>query len=793
MKYLECRKLHLRFLLFAVAVCIGVAFTACSSQSKENHLVRGEEYLQKRKYEEAVMEFRAAADVDENSAEAHWGLARAFEQLGKFYETIEELRQVTALAPENLEAKAKLGNYFLLFSPPQTEETEKLLQDIFARNPNFIEGYILKASLFAVQGKSENEIVGVLNKAISLEPKRTESYISLARYFMKIGKAEKAENAIQKGIAANPNIALGYAEYGRFLVFADRADEAEQQFTKAVQVEPKNVEARLAQAEYYVGEKAYPKAENAYRELIKAEKNSAESRMELANFYDRIGEDERAIGTYTAILNDVPEYVRARYRLGEIYLNRKESAKVNEQVEYLLGVNDTDVEALTLRARVSLQEGKAEEAIADLEEILKKQPSQRDALFYMTQARIQAGQIDQARAFVGDLDKYHPGYLKTKLLKIQLSFAGGETEMALQQANELLRDLKNAQPNQENDGKSLSEMRFRALSARGLANLQLGKIAEAKADLQRVYELAPNSSNALINLAKIYLVQGNSAEALNFYEKALVSDVKNFDALSGAIGVLTDQKDFGRAHRKIDEAVQKNAGQNMNLAALHYLKSDVFKAEGNLEAAENELRKIFLLDENYLPAYSAYAAILMKRNQLNQAVEQYKKSIEKKPSASVYSLIGILEDTRGNSAAAEQNYRKALEIDPKMPIAANNLAWLIQEKQGNLDEALKLAQTAVDRNQSVAGYYDTLGWVYHKKGLHLPAIEQLKKAVALDNQEAASGRANSEPAYRLRLGIALASSGDKESAKREVVTSLQNGSRLTKREVQEAKNLLATL
>ena len=789
MRYLECRKLHVRFLLFAVAVCIGLAFTACSSASKENHLVRGEEYLQKRKYEEAVMEFRAASDIDKDSAEAHWGLARAYEQLGKFYETIEELRQVTTLNPENLEAKAKLGNYYLLFNPPQTDETEKLLKDIFARNPNFIEAHILKASLWAIQGKSENEIVGVLNKAISLEPKRTESYMSLARYFMKTGKAEKAENAIQKGIAANPNAALGYTEYGRFLVFADRSDEAERQFTKAIEVEPRNVEARLAQAEYYVGEKAYPKAEHTYKELIKSEQNSSESRMELANFYDRIGEDERAVNVFNQILKDAPEYVRARYRLGEIYLNRKESAKVNEQVEYLLNLNDTDVEALTLLARVRLQEGNAEEAIKSLEEILKKQPSRRDALYYMTQARIQAGQIDQARAFVGDLEKYHSGYLKTKLLKIQLSFASGETEIALQQANELLRDLKNAQPNQENDGKTLSEMRFRALTARGLANLQFGKISEAKADLQKVYELAPNSAAALINLAKVNIAQGNSAEALNFYEKALAWDDKNFDALSGVIGVLTGKKDFGRAHRKIDEALGKNAARNTNAAALHYLKSDVFKAEGNLEAAENELKKIFSIDENYLPAYSAYAAILMKRNQLNQAVEQYKRSIEKKPSASVYALLGILEDTRGNAAAAEQNYRKSLEIDPKMPIAANNLAWLIAEKQGNLDEALKLAQTAVDRNQNVAGYYDTLGWVYHKKGLHLPAVEQLRKAVALDDAEAG----NSEPAYRLRLGIALASSGDKDSARREVAVSLQNGSRLTRREVQEAKNLLAGL
>ena len=63
----------------------------------------------------------------------------------------------------------------------------------------------------------------------------------------------------------------------------------------------------------------------------------------------------------------------------------------------------------------------------------------------------------------------------------------------------------------------------------------------------------------------------------------------------------------------------------------------------------------------------------------------------------------------------KRNYRKALEIAPETPIAANNLAWLIAENQGNLDEALQLATGAVSKNQTVAGFYDTLGWVYLKK------------------------------------------------------------------------------
>jgi Flp pilus assembly protein TadD len=153
----------------------------------------------------------------------------------------------------------------------------------------------------------------------------------------------------------------------------------------------------------------------------------------------------------------------------------------------------------------------------------------------------------------------------------------------------------------------------------------------------------------------------------------------------------------------------------------------------------------------------------------------------------------MLEDARGNASEAENNYRKALEVEPETPIAANNLAWLITTNGGNLDEALQLAQLTVNKNQNVAGYRDTLGWVYHKKGLHAPAVEQLKKAVALDEIEAKQTNVAVNSAYHLRLGMALASAGDKVSAKREVESSLQNGRNLSEKDAQEAKNLLTSL
>jgi tetratricopeptide (TPR) repeat protein len=311
----ECQIFKLKFLTQIVLCGLLTLFVACGG-SKDKHLTRGEEYLQKRKFQEAVMEFRAAADIDKDSAAAHWGLARSFEHLEQFNEALEELRKTAELAPENLEAKTKLGNYYLLVQPPMIAETEKILEEVFAKDARFIEGHILKASLLAAQNKPEKEVLGVLTQAIELDPNRTESYISEARYFMKHDKAAEAEAALQKGIAVNPNAAVGLVEYGRFLVFANRAPEAEAQFKKATAAEPQNFEAREAIAEFYVAQKSYDKAEIAYQDLVQIQENSLESRVELANFYTNIGRKDDAVAIFSQILTESPEYVRARYRLG---------------------------------------------------------------------------------------------------------------------------------------------------------------------------------------------------------------------------------------------------------------------------------------------------------------------------------------------------------------------------------------------------------------------------------------------------------------------------------------------
>ena len=172
---------------------------------------------------------------------------------------------------------------------------------------------------------------------------------------------------------------------------------------------------------------------------------------------------------------------------------------------------------------------------------------------------------------------------------------------------------------------------------------------------------------------------------------------------------------------------------------------------------------------------------------MDNAIAQYRKIIERQPdSASAYTLIGILEDGRQQFEAANDNYRRALQIDQNATIAANNLAWsYAAHDKGNLDEAVRLAQGTVQKYPEVAGFADTLGWVYYKKGLHAAAVEQLQKAVAGAKESAT---------YRFHLGMALAGKGDKTAARRELEQALSLGEKNKDfAQADEARRTLASL
>jgi len=805
----ECR----RYLKYPILLCLLLAavisLAGCTNpeKAKAEHVSKGEAYLKDSKFQEASLEFRNALQIDDKLAAAHWGMARAFEGLGMGQEMIQELQKTVALDPNNLDAQIRLGNAYLRASggrPEVIEMAEKVAQEILAKDDKNIEGHILMGSVLFAKNEKD-KAVAELNHAIELDPKRVESYLSLARFYMVTNDAAKAEELLKRAISVNPSSPLAHTEYGKFLAQHNRMPEAEAELNKAVEVGPTDRDARLILASYYLITKQLDKAEQAYKAIAALDPDKPESQALLADFYSSINHADDAVKIYQDIITKSPDYMRGRYRLAEILMAKGDIQGATAQVNEALKKDQSDRQALMLRARLRAQSGQNADlkaAVEDLKEVLKQEPTSRPGLYFMAQTNFQLGYLDQARVFAADLEKNYPDYLPAKLMKIQITLAGGDPKGAVTLATELLDRLSKTAPDNDNSPTLLREIREKTYLARGSAQMQLKNLAAApqdqlkylaaaRQDFEAARDAVPNDPSTYNSLASLSISEKKPDEAVGNWENALKVDSVNFAALNGLLTLYTQRQEFDKAHARIDQVLNSYP----NNASLHYLKGLVYSSQRNAQATEAELRKAIELDANYVAAYNALAGLFINSKQEDRAISEYQKIIQIRPdNPMAYTMIGMLEDARKNYDAAADNYRKALAQDSNSVIAANNLAWLYAiTGKGNLDEAVKLSQGVVQRNPNIAGFVDTLGWVYYKKNLYAAAAEQLQKAVALDEQAARANNSSPSASYHYHLGMALKGKGDNQAAKRELEASLRLADKMPFADIDEAKKALASL
>jgi tetratricopeptide (TPR) repeat protein len=794
----ECRTKYVVLLSLLLTAVLAIGGCTNPEKAKAAHLSKGDAYLKDSKFQEASIEYRNAIQIDDKLAAAHWGLARAYEGLERAQEAFEELRRTTQLDPNNLEARWKLATIYLAASKRKAEyiaEAERLAREILDKDPNYIEGHILQGSILFAQNKPD-EALGKFKHAVELDPKRIESYMSLARYYNVIKDAANVEATFKRALSINNSSALAHTEYGKYLIQTNRLDEAEIELQKAVEVEPSNRNSHLVLASFYLLNKRLDKAEEAYKAVADLDKDKPEGQAVLGDFYSSVNRLDDAIRVYQDILTRNPDSKQGRYRLGEILLMRGDTNKANEQIDVLLKKEPGDRRALLLRARTSARSGQAEglkAAIEDLKEVLKQEPNSKVGLYFMAQSNFSLGLIDQARVFTSDLERNYPDYLPAKLMQVQIALATGDSKGTVSLASDLLERLSKTGPDRENSPEMLAEVQAKALLSRGVAQAQLGNRAAARQDFTAARDIAPNSTDGYINLAALALAENKPDEAVSLYEKALSIAATDFNALDGLIKLYASRQELDKAHARLDQVLSTYP----NDASLHYLKAQIYGYERNQQEAESELRKTLELDSNYLNAYSALGALFINTKQEDRAIAEYQKIVDRRPdNAAAYTLIGMLYDSLKDYKAAADYYRKALEKDQNAIIAANNLAWLYAVQPqlgGNLDEAVRLAQGVVQKNPQIAGFVDTLGWVYYKKGLNAVAVEQLHKAVALDEAAANKIKVSPSPTYRYHLGMALKAKGDREGAKRELGVALRLADKVPFRDVEEARKALATL
>ncbi|BDU73401.1 tetratricopeptide repeat protein [Mesoterricola silvestris] len=88
-------------------------------------------------------------------------------------------------------------------------------------------------------------------------------------------------------------------------------------------------------------------------------------------------------------------------------------------------------------------------------------------------------------------------------------------------------------------------------------------------------------------------------------------------------------------------------------------------------------------------------------------------------------------ETLGQDDRAMEVLREGQRLEPANATLQNNLGYLLLEKGGDLDEAARLIQTALEKDPGNSSTLDSWGWALYKQGRFKESEEALRKASAI--------------------------------------------------------------
>jgi tetratricopeptide (TPR) repeat protein len=235
-------------------------------------------------------------------------------------------------------------------------------------------------------------------------------------------------------------------------------------------------------------------------------------------------------------------------------------------------------------------------------------------------------------------------------------------------------------------------------------------------------------------------------------------------SVEAAAGLILIELSTGRGPAARARAEGLAAQSPANVDAL-VLAARTYASLKDLPKTEELLRRAMEVDAARSEPYSMLARVYVEQGKMDQALTEFKTLAQREPkSVGARTMVGAILQTQNKREEAKKAYRETLAVDSTAAVAANNLAWMVTEDNGNLDDALQLVQTARTKLPDSPEVNDTLGWIYYKKGMHDLAIAAFKQSVEKQPNTAT---------FQYHLGLAAAKAGQFTQARQALETALR--------------------
>ena len=288
-----------------------------------------------------------------------------------------------------------------------------------------------------------------------------------------------------------------------------------------------------------------------------------------------------------------------------------------------------------------------------------------------------------------------------------------------------------------------------------------GKFDDALAALDEISKTHPAARNLSHEFGVTYYRKGDYANAVTSLQRAIAENPNDTEAIQliGLSLYLSSKPAEAIPYLEKVQSWYPSASVDAS-----YILGVAYLQTKNYAKARSAFAKMFQVPADSAAAY-LFTARLMLRLDFGPVAEEYgKKAVELDPKLPLaHQLLGEFYLFQSKFSEASAQLEQELAINPSNPAAYYKLADADSHLQ-KFDEAEKLLQRSIWLDSTSTGPYILLGKVLRQKGETQLAVRTLQRALAMDPNN---------PVPHHLLGQAYRDLGQTDDAERELKVAAQ--------------------
>ncbi|PID40796.1 MAG: hypothetical protein CR984_01340 [Proteobacteria bacterium] len=736
--------------LFVVSVML---LNGCRGpeEKREKYFSKGQGLYEQGEYIRARLEFTNSIKADPEFARGYYMLGMAEFKLKHYRQAYGALLKAVELEPELMEAQLQLGQ--ILRAARELDKAMEKADLVLAKTPDNSDALILKASLLMAK-KDLSGAVTLLEGMLGHSQNPPAAYLLLASGHARRKDREKAEAVLKQGIAAHPDDIPLHMGVAQFLVDSRRLDEAEQMLIKITTMAPDKPAHKFNLARFYQVNGRFKEAEKIVDKIIRADPVDEATRLAAARFYAAAKDADRTAAVLQDGIAHLPESVALRLKLAEVYAADKKTEKAVAILKACLAKDDDPESPDILKVKNALAElylamRRTDEAIAYVDQVLEKKPGNIDARFTKGKISLANGDgetaVSEFRTVASERKEFIPAHLglaNAHLIRKEYALALDtlKSALAISPDNPVLqRALARVYANKK-DYKQV-ETQLRKIVASHpkdvRARVELGDFLFVRNEPEKaetVYEETvrehPDNPLGYLRLSRLRQKQADESGALEALERGTAANPTSKPLVTALVKVCVAQKRYDRGLAACQGYIDSAGKDVLAYNLLGYL--DI--ARKRYASAEKMLNHAVELQPLNPAVHNNLARLYMMQGKKAEAVANLEATIAKIPgSGAAYLTLGLIYQQDKAYEKAIAVYQQALANNPDFWFAANNLAFLMGEtstETADLEDALELANQALLKRPDDPSALDTVGWLYYRLGKYNKALLLIEQAAA---------------------------------------------------------------